>query len=469
VTRPIMTAATLALALAGGTAAAAPILVTDPGDAGPGTLRAALAEAAARVATARILVITEGDIDISSTLTYEGRAPLTIHGRGQTVATAADVTLLAVTEGADLVVDNLSFAGPGGYSIEARGDSEGPAGKGIFLDLRDDQTGLATLVLNRVSVSGVAGHGVHVSDCDLADECGGGGGGAGGGSRASINVHLTNVSIESVGRGAFDSDGLRVDERGAGGIRFLTDASTFSRVGADGVELDEGQAGSVSVTATGARFTANGDYCDPAILGGYLPEAEEGAFEDDAAMPVHIPAEITGSPDDSCIEREVSLYDSGAVEAYEFGLDLDDGFDVDEAGPGGISALLAGGEIAGNFDEGLDFDEEGPGGIDLTVVDLRASGNSDDALKVSEEDDGDVAGIVLRGAARDNGGVGLVFEEAGSGDLTLHAEGIETAGNDGGETAIEAVQEGGGSGTLSLVGARLAEAVAAEGVSVREE
>jgi hypothetical protein len=81
---------------------------------------------------------------------------------------------------------NLAFEGPGGWDIENRSDL-GAAGKGIFVDLRDDQTGTVEIELVNVTVTGTAGHGIHVSDCTLADECGGGSGGAGEGSPASIS------------------------------------------------------------------------------------------------------------------------------------------------------------------------------------------------------------------------------------------------------------------------------------------
>ena len=62
------------------------------------------------------------------------------------------------------MVSKLDFAGPGGFSIRERGDLSGTGGKGIFVDVRGDQTGTVNLALNSVSVSGFAYHGIHVSD-----------------------------------------------------------------------------------------------------------------------------------------------------------------------------------------------------------------------------------------------------------------------------------------------------------------
>ncbi|WP_141701280.1 hypothetical protein [Methyloceanibacter methanicus] len=155
-----------------------PILVTNAEDSGEGSLRAALETAAKSDGLTQILVATDGDVEIDSALVYAGRAPLAIHGKGQTVKSKVDTTLFVVSEGADLTVESLNFAGPGNFSVENRGK----ASKGLFVDMREDQIGVVTLVLDDVKVSGVAYHGVHISDCDLADECGAGRGGKGGGS-----------------------------------------------------------------------------------------------------------------------------------------------------------------------------------------------------------------------------------------------------------------------------------------------
>ncbi len=386
-------------------------IVTTGADAGDGSLRAALAAASSGTGPQTIAIATGDTIAIGSGLSYTGSEPLTIVGAGQTVALSADETVLSVTNGADLTISSLTLSGPGGFDINNRSASGMAAGKGIFIDIRDDQTGTLHLSLTDVVVENVAGHGVHVSDCSLADDCGGGGGGAGEGSPASISVVAQNLVVRGVGYGRFDADGLRVDERAEGSIFFAASDSVFTGVGADGVELDEGQAGDVVVQVSGGSFSDNGGYCDPAILEAFLPAEPEGEFEEGAVMEDAIPGPVTGSPDDACFEREVDTYDDGSVEEYEFAIDVDDGFDVDEAGEGSIRAVLTGSEILNNLDEGLDYDEEDAGGIELTLIGTSASGNADDGYKNSEEGDGDVTGVMLNVSATDNGGVGAVFEE----------------------------------------------------------
>ena len=439
-------------------------LVTSNADSGVGSLRAALTAASAGSGPQTIAITASDAIQLAHGLVYEGTEPLTIVGTGQSIVLSADETILTVSNGADLTMSGLSLSGPGGFDINNRSARGMGAGKGIFVDLRDDQTGMVRLVLNDVSVRDVAGHGIHLSDCSLADDCGGGSGGAGEGSEASISVVATGVTVERVGYGRFDADGLRVDERSGGDIFFVSTASSFNGVGADGVELDEGQAGDVVVHVTGGTFNENGGYCDPAILGAFMPTEPEGEFEQGAVMEDAVPAAITGSPDDGCFEREVDLYDDGSVEEYEFAIDTDDGFDVDEAGPGSIRAIVIGAAILNNLDEGLDYDEEDAGGIELTLIGTMASGNVDDAYKNSEEGAGDVTGIMIGVTATDNGGVGAVFEEEDGGDVFVSVSGGATSGNDGGDLGLEVVQDDEGMGKLTLMSATITDGIEAVGV-----
>jgi len=399
-----------------------------------------------------IVIATEGDmIVIDDTLTYDGDKPLSIFGSGQTIKAEADVTVLTVTNGASLTVVGVNFMGPGGFDIENQG-----FGKGVFVDVRDNQNGLVKLVMKNSTVSGVANHGIHVSDCDLADDCGGGGGGSGGGSSASITVELTNVVVDDVGNGKFDADGVRVDERANGNILFRADNSTFTGVGADGIELDEGQNGVVQATVTNSSFTENGTYCDPDLLEEFLPDpAEREEIPEGEVLPEDITPGVT--PDSGCFEVEFETHSDGSVSEYEVALDLDDGFDIDEAGNGGVKARIFSTVIENNDDEGLDFDEEDSGGIDLVVVDSEASNNRDDGIKLSEEGPGKVTVLQLATNTFDNGGKGSVFEEADQGDLEAVVENSETGGNDGGDVGIEAVQEDQGTGMLTLTNTTVGE------------
>ena len=329
------------------------------------------------------------------------------------------------------------------------------------------------LTLAEVKVSNVANHGVHVSDCDLADACGAGATGAGGGSAASISVSFTNVAIENVGNGKFDADGLRVDERDKGSITFTAVDSTFTGVGADGVELGEGQDGRVEATVLGSRFNDNGGYCNPEILEDELEEFL-GAFDDEdefdleeMVAPADLPGKVVGSSDDGCFEYEVDFYDSGFVEAYEYAIDVDDGFDIDEEGNGSLRVQILNSEIRNNLDEGVDFDEADRGSIDPVIADTRASGNTDDGYKFSEEGNGGIDALVLRSGSEENGGKGFVFEEEDNGSLEVSLEQVVTRDNDDSDdTGVEVVQGGRGTGVLHLNASSIEDGIDADGVTI---
>lgn len=444
-------------------------IVTSASNRGAGTLRQAFSLASAGQIDS-IVVATERDIRLTNGLTYFGSQALSIVGNGQTIVGKSDATLLTSSGGGDLSITGLSFQGPGGFSINERADIDGVSGKGIFIDVPDGATGTISLHLTNVSVSHVGNHGIHISDCTLADECGGGQDGSGDGSDASIAALLQNVTIDDVGNGTFDADGLRIDERGPGSVHLSVDSSLFTNVGADGVEVDEGQAGSIFATVTSTSFTSNGGYCDPSILDAFMPDADEGEFSDGEASLDNIPSAERGSPDDGCFELEYDLYDSGSVEAFEIGIDLDDGIDFDESGSGSVFTSMVGVSITSNLDEGLDFDEAGEGNIVINISESVATGNADDGFKVSEEDEGGIIGIVTNSAAAENGGKGFVFEAADDGDLFADFSGVATSNNDNGdETGLELVNEGENSGFANVTNSSIADGVYADGVAVAQQ
>lgn len=422
--------------------------VINGNDEGKGSLRYALETEKANV----VYILPSVDvINLESTLNYDETKGLRLIGSGQTLLLTQNETLLSINEGADLQVSNLRLEGkPGAYDVSNRGDLNGEvAGKGIFVDVRDDQTGTVNLTLRNVAVEGFANHGVHVSDCSLSDSCGSGSGGGGEGSPASVSVSMINSSIIDVGNGKFDADGLRVDDRGEGDIYFYARNATFTNVGADGVELDEGNDGSVYINVIGSKFTDNGAYCDPELLGSY---ESDGEFDEGEVQESEIPAIPSGTLDDTCFEREVKLHDDGSVEEYEIALDLDDGIDLDEAGEGGLYTIMIRSTITGNLDEGVDFDEEGPGSIDSAFIRSIAQNNKDDGFKLSEEDDGDVDVFVKKAKSLDNGGEGFTLEEAGEGNLdALVIRTTSTGNKKKDKDQFEAVQEDEGQGTLRVI------------------
>ena len=351
--------------------------VTNGNNDGAGSLRAALASGATKI----FINPSVSTIVVTETLEYTGTTPLSISGTGQTIdgsgLTDNSAPIFAVTDGADLSISKLTFDAGGGnasgpYSRENQG-----GGKGIFVDVPFERTGVVSLDLTNVTVMGTGNHGVHVSDCTLGDDCGGGSGGGGNGSTASIDVRLVDVVIIDNGNGKQDADGFRVDDRGDGSITFFATNSAFIDNGADGIELDEGNNGDVVFHVSNTIFDFNGEYC---LIGDFVPGDD---CDDD------------GDPD------------------------VDDAFDVDEAGDGSVIGRVVNLTVINNFDEGLDFDEEGPGGFDLDVVNVYAENNADESVKASEEDDGNTV-VHLRNVTTDGD---LEFEEEGVGIIDVAING----------------------------------------------
>ena len=382
--------------------------VTSSDDSGAGTLREALSSGATVISIHESVSI----ININDTLKYQSTDPLTIIGSGQTVdGNELEDTLLEITNGADLTISNLDFTVNGGYNVLTKQGG----GKGIFVNVPANRVGIVNLWLTNVVVSNVGLHGIHVLDCDAVD-CGAGSGGEGNGSQASIHVNLRNVTVDNVGNGGFDSDGVRIDDRGKGDIIFNAVGSTFNNIGADGIELDEGGNGDVVVNVRNSVFEFNGAYCD-----GIDPKAENPA-------------------DPTCVED-----DDG-----ELVLDLDDGFDIDEAGEGSVTGQIKNILISHNLDEGIDIDEEGEGGINIDLVRVEASDNVDEGIKLSEEGNGDVVAHLRRVTTVNNGDDGIQIEQDHEGDIIVTVN--STTSMDNMKKGLKVSQDGSGGGSLKVRG-----------------
>lgn len=463
-TRNLCGAAIWALIVAGAPAAAETFVVTNAGNAGDGSLRAALAAAAAVAdGTDVIFVRTENDITLTAALEFGGVDGLEIHGQGQALRASGDFPILATSATDRLTISGLRFIGTGGYSVE----DQGVAGAaGIAMDVPDSAAGNARLRLRDVVVTGTAGPGIRVSDCGPDNACGDGAGGSGAGATAGIVVELMNVVVENAGVGRYDAAGIRINERGPGSIEFRAVNLTIEGVGADGVKLDEGQEGDVMVDVIGGGFSDNGVYCNPNLLAAFLPVLAAGEFPSGQLAPDAIPAPVTGSPDDDCFQREVGYHDDGSVAEYEFAIGTEDGFDIDESGPGSILARLSGTQMNGNVDDGFEFDEDGPGDLEAAFVGIFAADNIDDALNMTEAGPGDVFGTISASDFIGNGGAGVVYQEAGRGDLQVVLFRSASVGNDGGGLGVTASQDGDGDGVVYVIDTEIADGVQTVGAVI---
>jgi len=203
------------------------ILVTSGADSGPGTLRQALEDLASGSGDIIFISSRVKRITIESTLQYIGTNLLAIQAEDMPkIIGDDDFDLLTTNATLAVGISNVEFEGLGHYSINDQG-----IGKGIFVDVPNDATGTAAVILTNVKVSGVASYGVLVNDCTEVN-CGNGNQGTGGGSDASVELNLFRVTVENSGKGRFDGDGVRVNERGMGDLRATIIDSKFNYNGA---------------------------------------------------------------------------------------------------------------------------------------------------------------------------------------------------------------------------------------------
>ncbi|MBX2838848.1 MAG: hypothetical protein KTR35_18475 [Gammaproteobacteria bacterium] len=395
----IFMAVSISISLLTGSVWAGQSLVTNGNNDGPGSLRAALASGAN---TIRFQDDVQ-NINLTETLTRENPNKLRILGSGQSINASAidpDSDILSISGAGDVVISDLVLLG----SFDAvNEDPLLPAGgKGIEILVPVEAQGLIKVKISDLFLTRVGHHGIHISDCSLGDDCGGGSGGGGDGSSASLMLKLEKVQVSGVGFGRADADGVRVDERGDGSIYFTSKDSVFTKVGADGVELDEGNDGDVVSSVSRSLFSDNGEYCN------LIPVFEGGPCDDDGDR------------------------------------DVDDGFDIDEAGEGGLYSRVRDSQVTNNFDEGLDFDEEDAGDIESAVIDTIGLGNQDEAFKMSEEGDGDLNVLLRKITTADNNGgkEGIELEEADDGNVAVRVVKSLMIGGEDEELKIEQADTG---------------------------
>jgi hypothetical protein len=406
----------LATLLSASTAAAAgPLaLVSNGDDGGPGSFRAAVAAANADPGVRSILFAPGLTVTLGSDVVFTGAQPLAILGNGSEVvgdpaaapAETWDGGLFVSAGGANLAISRLAF--------------RNSFNNGIAVFVPETRAGRIALTLNDVDVEGARFHGVffdgqHTTglntddvlhpDCFDPHPVD---------APASMSITIKDSTVVGNGTlaGGFDTgtefeengetfltgcpadfDGVRVDDGGPGDIKAFLASSRFEGNLADGVELDDSEEGGVHATIVGITSIGNGD---------------------------------TGTADP------------------------DDGFDIDEAGPGDLVALVVDSVVSGNFDEGLDFSEENAGSASATLIGVEASENEDEGFKLDETEDGDLRARVFASAidgSLSQQGVELV--ELGAGVFDVAFVDSHVGGND--DEGLLAEQEAPGTGVLKLV------------------
>ena len=238
------------------------------------------------------------------------------------------------------------------------------AGAGVQVNVLPAATGVVRIVLMDVDITDNAGHGFLVNDQTDPLSL------DANGSDASVDVEIAGSRFLRNGFSASDRDGIRINEGGPGDLTFAIRNSVADGNAADGIELDERGGGNVVIDVFRARVTRNGIF-DPE--------------------------------------------------------DLDDGFDIDEAGDGSILGQIVSSSANHNFEEGLDINENDAGDLRVDLVDVDASYNREEGIDCEEDDDvaggGDLVtvmdGVRTIGNGADGGDGGLKIREKGAGDLDV--------------------------------------------------
>ena len=82
--------------------------------------------------------------------------------------------------------------------------------------------------------------------------------------------------------------------------------------------------------------------------------------------------------------------------------------------------------------------------------------------------DGSIKGLLLNVVSANNGGKGAVLEEEDNGSLNVDVKGTTTKENDDMDnTGLEIVQDGDGSGLLTIISSDISDGIDDEGVTIR--
>jgi len=370
------------------------------------SLQAALDDAAVGGGTVRI----SGTITLDAPLTYRSDHPLNLRGTNKARIVGPMVSIAAPSNsgrrvGEETAGDGLQILGEPDLSIRNL-TFESQSGHGIYFEVTDDASGTIRIGMNNTHFTGQGLSGMWVEEQA---------GGSEGNpdpieSAASIELRMRNVSVSGTGFAEDDAQSCRTLAEGLG----------CSFADFDGIRINEGGSGDIILDFRNVSVTGN---------------AGDGVEFDEIG-----PGEVRGTVNRSDF--------SNNGEQPQFPADLEDGFDIDEAGAGGIHLVMRNTTVNNNIDEGVDLDESdvdenlqdilvGAGDVYFEARGVRATGNADENIKISdfleisefddngEEIDSEVYGgpgdivlaisnVIADGSAA---GRGARFEELGDGNV----------------------------------------------------
>jgi len=331
------------------------------------SLRAAIDSANHDDRIKKIIFKNNVHIELNAPVIYSGTQELEVFGNNAVIdghnagSFELGEDLIAITEDASLIFNTASNITIHELSVV------NSAARGIVINIPLDAHGTdIEVTLDRVNISNSALYGLHVDDnADAFDN---------GlvGSDIGVNLKISHSSFTQNGIGAIDFDGVRVDERGLGGIYAEITDTHIDMNGGDGIELDEAGPGDVVVNMRHGTLNENGFFNSK---------------------------------------------------------DLDDGFDIDEAGAGDVEVMFFDIEVKSNQDEGLDFDESGEGDVYAVLRNVTAMTNFDEAIKIDEEGDGDILVRMAKVIADDNGDDGIQLTELGEGVINAWLKKVNATNN----------------------------------------
>jgi hypothetical protein len=403
------------------------VRVTNSNDDGPGSFRAAVAEANADESVRRIQVHPNaGTVMLQTPVEFTGAQDLEISGQG------------LVLDGSDLLDDETNFLASGGGDLEISGVTfQNAPGNGMTVQVPDVATGTQRVSLFQVAALGNDDHGVEINDQEAPEDAGDPDASPqirpnSAGSDASLEVLVRHSTFKDNGFGAVDKDGLRLNEGGDGRLRVVIEHTVADDNGADGIELDERGAGDVELDVRHSQIRRNGDADQSA-----MPDKDDGIDVDEL--------------DEGDLIARVSHTASND--------NFEEGFDFNENDAGDMRVEMKNVEASRNPEEGIDLEEDddfrGGGSMFATLENVRADGNTtsdgDGGIKIRERADGDINAVIRNAVANGNTAAGIHIREQEDGDLNADVKGTTTLDN--GDEGVFLQEEDGGNLTASVTNA----------------
>lgn len=395
------------------------------------TDHASLQNALDAVAASGGSIMVRGEIVLDAPLVYESDQPLTLRGARGARIVGPMVDIAAPSNSVDRIGeetagDGLQILGEPDLTVHNL-TFEGQSGHGIYFELTEDASGTVHIDMTNSHFIGQGLSGVWLEEQA---------GGSPGDpylieSSASIHLDLRNVSVYGTGFAEDEAQGCRdnAEEDGCSWADF------------DGFRINEGGDGDITFDFRNVRVTGN---------------AGDGIEFDEIGN-----GDVRGSVNGS-------TFDGNGLQP-QFPADIEDGFDIDEAGAGGIHLVMRGTSVSDNIDEGVDLDEADDGDVFFEARGLVATGNVDENIKVTEGEDGAaeadgniilaLSDVIADGSLDSRG---ARFEEFGPGDLLgyirdssfsdnteddagsidIELTRVEASGNDG--QGLQMTENGGG-------------------------